>query len=551
MLSTLLLISSLSSFSGNVNDSMIVHKKLAPKRKAITESPTRLSKSEVKPLDLERIIIKGQARRSALPGTKKEVESPTALKLSKEKPIQLNKEYDPQITWNDTLRISGGSFKSWGAQNKLRINRNHADFGLLFGMAGSNGFREGYGRKDLDVGFEYNQRSLKHMNVRFISRVEQRKLELAEPIQFSYRGFERKESIIINSLNLTNQLTGDRKINIFIDHESTAMNDTHRDRFSSTMLRAGYIFEHKPWSTAVSLEKDKRGESSTILARVFTKHSKRIVAEGTYLHLGLGGYIMSNKSKSLYNNGYLSLTENDNKLGAALSPYIQLDHRINSTLTAYASYTQFYESLPLRETFYDAVEMSGATEQIQPSFNMQLEGGLKLTLSNYLKGSLNYRFNNYRNRYVMVEDYTVENYKLTLEPWRKGRQTTFLGKVQAKLSKRAHINASFQYLDSFWYNENISFTPYQPRHISHLSLEYFIRNWIFELGGEIKSKRVSYPEPTKLPDHYNLTSRIIWNANEQLKLSAQAENLLKRDNIITQGYPDEPFRFSLNLHFTL
>lgn len=501
-------------------------------------------------IDLERIVIRGESQRApSILRSRPQTKLSTILPKRKTK----KKQAPDRFRFQDTLNIQGGRFESWRAKNSFVLKRPHSNLGFLYTQERTSGFRQGYARKNLNTGLEYVKHSHPSRPDFYLStNLEKRKMELPEPESSIFKNDQRRESVYSTHFKLISTQHTKENYKIFFDQQRAKQKDRLSDEFTSTLWRAGVIFTKEIWETALSLEYDKRSSDRTLLSRLFIKRSKDILDDKTTLHMGLGGYLFSNNESTLKNTGFLTFVENNKKkTGVAFSPYIRLDHQLSQTFTSFVSYTQFYETTPLVDTYFDRPEYVTPISFIQPTLNIQVKGGIRYNFTNHWKSSLIYTLNRYRNKPLLIEDNSSPNQKIKATIWNQGREIKTALKIEGQLSKHLFLENTNQYLSGHWEKPSLHFTPYQSKYFSDLRLSYKARSYNIQFITNYFGPRETYPFFTRLPSTFSMDLKCKWQYYDRVQLSANIFNLSNQHNIIIDGYSDRPIHFMLGLHLKL
>lgn len=503
---------------------------------------------KLEPLDLERVIIRGESKRS--PVKIKRLE-PRKLDVQ---PARLSS--DPQLKpkktrLENTLTVQAGNFNSWNALNAFYIKRPSSSIGTRVNMSGTKGFREGYGKDTFDLGFEWAKNNPSGHDFFIKANVLDRKMDLPEPEHLNFRNHLRRESDFDIDLKFESPLFNQGHLQLFFENEFSSQEDTNKGAFRARLSRLGFLYLKSKWQTAFTIESDKRDRAQSILTRFFIQKSSHIIDENTTLHLGMGFNSFSNKSQALASSGGLTLIDtHKQKNGVSLSPFAQVDHHINQRMALFISFTQVHESTSFVDTYFNKAEISQPDDFIQPSLNTYVETGVRYDLGKNVKTSFSYGFNKFRNRPVLVQDFTVINDKLTTEVFSKGRENNFIAEIESRLFHNLFLTASHHYRSSDWSQPDVHFTPFVSRHTSTASLEFKRKKIRTALNLSSYNRRRTYPSFEYLPSGHQLDLSGQWNFTTQFNAHFQIFNLTNRHNIVTFGYPESSLHFliGVNLH---
>ena len=497
------------------------------------------------PLDLERVVIRGEARR--LPselGAKKS----DALGSAVEAPRRLSEadEESEEIKVNNTLRLEGGGDNYRDAFESLLLQRRRSSLGLVLHGNRDDGYRQGYDSEHNYVQTEWSQRTGRHMHMRTRYSYSRRDFELPDAENMVYAGAERDERIHDLHLQLESPWTQQKQFRFFVDHTHAGQVNSQAENYRYRLYRVGAIYDAYPWESALSLDTEDKGSEDTSLMRLFVKRSHNILDEKTTLHLGVGAYVLSSRESRVDNSGYFSLVNEEKDRGMTFSPYVQLDHQLSKKLVFTTAYTQFYESLPFVETFYNQPEhLRPSNLPIQPTFNVQIESGLRWDLNEQWKSSVSYAWHKYQDRPITVMD--LPSGKLTKELWTKGEEQNWQAHLLGNFDELWDVDFSVLRRYSEWENFNLDFTPYKPKWEFGLRGDRHFGKWKTGLEFQLQVDRQSYPVVVDLGDRPLWNAEVEWNPWTAIFLNARCENIFDNRSYINIGYPDSPLRAFLGL----
>jgi hypothetical protein len=499
----------------------------------------------LRPLDLERVVIRGEARR--LPVTLKPNNDQTAQPISSApRDASIADEESARLTFHNTFRLSGGSHNFWEAFESILLQRSRSSIGLVLQKNQEDGFRDGYGAQHQFLQTEWSQRTSKHLQLRTRYSYSDRDFELPNSINTTYNGASRDERIHDLHLQFESPWTEKKQIRLILDHTNASQINSVESDYDYQLYRAGIIYEAKPWESAISLEMDQKNGEGTSLLRLFVKRSHRVIDDKTSVHIGAGAYGLSSRESRVDPSGYFSLANEAKDLSIAFSPFLQLDHQLEKNLAFTAAYTQFYESLSFVDTYYNQPEyLRPSNLIIQPSFNVQIEGGLRWDINEIWKLSVAYEWHKYKDRPVTVAEPVTG--KLTQEVWVSGQEQIWRGHLIGNIDEQWDVDLSLLRRYSEWDFFNLDFTPYQPKWEFGLRGDRHFGKWKTGLEFQYQIDRQSYPVVIDLGDRPLWNAEVEWNPWNAIFFNTRCENIFDHQSEKNIGYPDAPFRIFAGL----
>jgi outer membrane receptor protein involved in Fe transport len=185
---------------------------------------------------------------------------------------------------------------------------------------------------------------------------------------------------------------------------------------------------------------------------------------------------------------------------------------------------------------------------IEPSFNVQMDSGLRWDIGSDWKGSVSFQWNRYRDRPVTVVSTTSG--RLTQTPWGKGEEQQWMLQLRGTPSGSSwYTDLTVLYRTSSWSDPNIDFTPFVPRTTIKLRGERRFGLWKTSLQFLHEGQRKAFPSEKTLDARNTFDADISWNplASTELRLSIQ--NLLNQTSEWAPGLEHAPLRGVMELDF--
>jgi outer membrane receptor protein involved in Fe transport len=500
----------------------------------------------LQPLDLERVVIRGRARirPAELPKADPKRDE-VIIDNIKATPISEEEKRLPRIQFHNTFNAQLGRHNHWSVFNSLLAKRNLTSTSLAYSSQETDGFRKGYSKKDTALATEWNQRTSSEFHLKAQYSWDQRSMGRPNPVSIFPSGDTRKESIHHLRLKFSSPHLKKDQFNLLFEHinalqENDSILTTNTD-YRYQLNRIGLVTSIRSWEAALSLEFDKKDKEQTTLGRLFFKHSKHILDHRTALHLGLGAYALSSRESSVNPSGFFTLKNQEKNSSIAFSPYIQLDHNFTEKIAFYSSYTQFYERQPILDVFFDQPITSRPSNIIQPSFNIEIESGLRWDLGKNWKLASTYTWRKSKDQVITIVDSSNTLGHLSHETWNNGSQGLTKLELQSKWKKHWLVDLSFEHLSSHWEQQQIAFTPFIPDIRWRCHVGYDMDRWAFGLNFSHESGRMSYPNPTALKELQSLDLQSRWSSHKNLQLELRFQNVLNHESETALGYPTPPW----------
>lgn len=493
----------------------------------------------LEPLNLETVVIRGQATNPAIrvrPEARRQTE--TEVRRTKTSP---KADLQPRLLrLKDTLELSAGRFGEMEASNSMLLQYKYTSLGLNNRFSQEDGHRDGCGRGEKYHRLEWGQRNASGLNLTSSLSSIRRDLDLPVALSQPKQKLNRTEEIYALAFQLQTPEVNGTSTKWWLEHHDAQQTQSSGEDFHQRFFRLGGILKKDGLETAISVEFDRKNEEQTTLFRGFAKGFKQTLDHRTGLHIGLGMYALSSKEGNIDNTGFFSLENDEKNTTVAFSPYLRAEHLIRKDLILYASYTQFYQSVDQLETFFDKPDMSSPSLIVQPFFDVQVESGLKWSLSDNWRAAFSYEWHKYRDRPILVIDPTNGDGRTNLQTWDRGREEIANLYLRGELENWS-LEGRALHRNSSWDFPNIDFTPYLPEWEFNLDSSYEKGPWFFRASYVFQQDMKAYPLNLPLSDRKILNLSTHYTPMPFLTLMFDLENALDADHEVTYGYPGRPW----------
>jgi outer membrane cobalamin receptor len=502
----------------------------------------------LQPLSLERVVIRGQARQqpTTLPSWQLARVVNNQVKTSSQ--VQQNKS-DP-FNINNTFEASAGRHQSWNIFDSILFKRNLTSVSLAYEQNNTEGFREGYQKKQSEFQAEWSQRTSQNLHLKTFYHWTHRDMDLPTLSWGTPKGKTRTETVHDLRLQLESPYDRRHRYKIIYDHLRAQQDNSKEQDYRYQLHRLGFTTKIENWEAALSVEVDKKDSEQTTLARLFFKRSKEIIDDRSALHLGLGAYSLSSRESALDTSGFLALKNNNKNNTLSFSPYVQFDHAFTKKTAFFASYSQFYERIPVLDVFFDQPESARPSNIIQPTFHIEIESGLRWNLNPQWKLGLSHAWHQYKDRPITVIDVLSGEGRLTQEVWERGYDSTTGLELRGRIDEHWHLDLATHYSKSHWDKPNVSFTPFQAKLKWKAHLAYQRKRWQVGTTYLVESGLLSYPVISQLKNRRFLSIEAKWFSWEGFQVHGNIRNALNHESEVSLGYPTPPWDTQLGMRAT-
>ncbi len=496
------------------------------------------------PLDLERVVIRGQAARAPL------VAAPSSSPGGD--PGQIKPSAGGRgAEWNDHLETWAGNFESWEVRNIFHFRKRSNSLAVNAAKEATQGFRQGYAGSHERAQLEYQWLAPRRPAFSFAYSALRNDFELPEPQALFFRQHERDELAHDFKLKCDGDWPLSGRFETHFEYRDARQADSARAPFNADLLRTGFIYSLQSWNAAFSLEREHRGGSRLLLSRLFVQNTRHPLDERTALHWGLGAYVFDHENDFLQQHRFLLIRNQDlDHNRVALSPFLLVEHEVAKPIHIYASFSQFMESTDFLETSFMRPELSQPSDFVSPSRHVRYEFGLRWELKDW-QLSASGVISRYRNRPVMVEDASADNGKITPDIWGSGRSESLLLQATGPLGRHFSIQGGGEFKTSEWANPTADFTPYDSGRRWFTALQASAGRYSSRLGYDYNGPQRGYPSNHKIPSSSSFSLAARCRLAEQISLGLDVHNLLDHSNMILENYPAPPRSFLLGLLFRI
>jgi len=494
----------------------------------------------LQPLSLERVVIKGEARRNPT-----QVKGPWREEVSLlSGTVRVREERVPK---QRPLRVKTHGKVEHGSHDHLAVNHSffllgeNASIGYLSSFLDEEGHRSGYGQKDQDFRLEGTLRSLHGLDLKASLWHERRELELPEPLTLADVNDHREEEVVGLAGSVAGQTRRGETFKLLFDFEDAQQDNTAQLGYRYRMVRAGGVFKANRYEMALSLEWERKGQEQTTLMRTFVKRERKSIDERTSFHAGLGVYVLSSKQSQVDKSGLLSILGEDKNSSVAFSPYLRLDHRLGRNLAFYASTTRFYESLSIPKVFFGNPLANVPPSIHQPSLNLRFESGFRLDIEDDWHLGLSLEWTKKRLAQIWVIDVPALNGRLNTQTFDQGRESLLHLSLRGPISPAIEVEAHYQHLWSRWDFPSVEFTPFVPE--VSFSIGVFLRQPKWRLHAELQNDHNirTWPVIQRLSNRRDLELGVEWVLQQPLTLFLDVRNALNHDMEDSISFPSAPW----------
>jgi len=494
----------------------------------------------LQPLNLERVVIKGEARRNPAEVSgpwREEVEPVSSSVRVREGRSSLQ----PSFRFKSHGRVQYGSDEHWSGSHSLFLLGDKSSLGYLSSFVDEDGFRKGYRRQDQDLRLEGEVRSFKGLDLKASFWHQRRDLDLPEPTTLADVNDHRKEEAVGISTSLEGTISDGGSYKWLFDFEDAQQSNSVQSDYRYRIVRAGGVLKAHRYETAFSLEWERKGQEQTTLMRTFVKGERRSLDERTSFHAGLGVYFLSSKESAVDKSGALSIIEKDKNTSVAFSPYLRLDHQLRDNLAFFASTTRFYQSLSVPDNFFNNPLANVPPSVHQPSLNLSFESGLRLDLEQDWRMGLSLEWTKKRLAQVWVIDLPASNGRLNTQTFDRGRESQLNFSLRGPLTSGVEVEANYHYLWSKWDFPAIDFTPFAPE--SSFTLGVFIYQPTWRVHARFRNEHgiQTWPVVQRLTNRKDLNLGLEWVFREPLTLFWDISNALDHESEDSIAFPSAPW----------